>query len=369
MRENMSRSRTATLGALCTAASLAASICSLQADETDTPTVTVLQCEASCGKWTDPKLIEHPSSFPAGEARQQPAFNAEALVTIRFTVTADGHVKDPVVERLVGPEDFAEHSLISMKDWSFQPATLNGVPVARPNWKINLMYMFYPPDLGARDRVYVALRKARTLMEDQKFADSEAVLLPVLELDRLNFYERAMTSYFLALNELALKNYATAREYIEDATISRGTYLSKGSQEFAIRMQIRLDAATGQYGDALTWFPILSQITTVTADDRDAKLIADIRAQLASSGPIGVSGRIPKAGSSQPWRHDLLRRNFEFAKLDGKVDRFELRCDQQQIESAFSEKAEWHVPKTWSNCVLEVFGEPGATFQVAETND
>ena len=365
----MSRSRTAALGAFCIAALLTASICSLRADETDTPTITLLQCEASCGKWTDPKLIEHPSSFPTREEIQPPQFSAEALVTIRFTVTADGHVKDPVVERLIGPKNFAEHTLNSIKDWNFQPATLNGVAVARPNWEINLMYMFNPPELGARDRVYTALKKARTLMEDQKFADSEAVLLPLLELDRLNFYERAMTSYFLALNESQLNKYATAREYIEDATIAQGRYLSKDSREFAMRVRIRLDAAIGQYGDALKWFSILSQSATVTTDDRDAKLIADLRAQLAGSDPIGVSGRIPKAGSSQPWRHDLLRRNFRFAQIGGKVDRFELRCDQQQIESAVSEKAEWHVPKSWSNCVLEVFGEPGATFQVAETKD
>lgn len=333
------------------------------------PAYTVLRCESACGKWTQAKLIDRPTSFPSGEVHRWPEYDAEALVRIRFTVTAEGSVENPVVERLVGPQSFAEHTLDSVKSWRYQPATMNGVPVAQPNSEVLLFYRFSPPELGARSSVFSALQNGRSLIEDRKFADSEAALLPVLRLPRLNFYERAMASYFLAIDESSLNHLAAASGYVDDALIDDGQSLSRAARENAIRLKIRIDATTGQYVDALRWFATLTRDRSLDPSDPDAKLIADVRARLVAPGPIAVTAKIPGAELSEPWHSTLVRRNFSFAHIDGKLDNFELRCDQQQIKSAVSDKAEWHVPKDWSNCSLDVFGAAGAEFQLVESRD
>jgi hypothetical protein len=232
-----------------------------------------------------------------------------------------------------------------------------------------MTYMFTPPERGARDKVYDAYGKARSLIKEGKFADANAVLLPILSLDRFNFHERSMVSYLLAFTDVQLMDYVTAQELIEDATLRDGEFLGDTARVAAIRLRIELDDLTGQFGDALEWYEKLKKRTHVTADDTEAKLIDKIQARLADPQPIFVDGRIPVSGYLDLWNHTLLRRNFAFPKIEGKVDRFELRCDQEEIESSITDKAEWHVPKNWSNCHLEVFGMPGASFQLRETID
>jgi hypothetical protein len=340
-----------------------------QAQDTSLPAYTALRCESACGKWTRAKLIDKPTSFPSGEVGRLPQYDAEALVRIRFTVTAEGKVENPVVERLVGPQNFAEQSVNDVKGWRYEPATMNGVPIAQLNSEVELLYTFNPPELGARSSVYSALQNGRRFIEDQKFADSEAVLLPILALPRLNFYERAMASYFLAIAEASLNHLAAAGDYMDNALIGDGQHLSASTRERAIRLKIRIDAATGHYADALRWFAVLTKDQTLDPGDPDAKVITDVRARLATANSIGVTAKIPSAELSEPWHYNLVRRNFSFTRIDGKLDNFELRCDQQQLRSAVSDKAEWHVPKDWSNCSLDVFGAAGAEFQLVELTD
>jgi len=337
--------------------------------EADLPSMQVLQCQTACGKWTDPKPIGvHHGHFPSAEEHAAESHRSDAFVLIRFTITAEGKVENPVVERRVGPQDFADQSLEAVKDWRYEPATANGVPVARYNWYAKINYQSSSGQ-GARNTVYDACRTARELIGKGKYAEANAVLIPILSLERLNFYERSMVSLLLAVNDMGLKDYLSAQERIEDATIFDGWFLPKAAFVEAIRLQIQIDTMMRQYSDALDRFELLKKRTDITKGDHEAALIDKINVALADPSPILVIGRIPPVGYLSLWHHALLRRNFTFPRVDGKLERFELSCDQQKIESAITAKAEWHVPKNWSNCGLNVYGSPGATFVVAETND
>ncbi len=341
-----------------------------RAQDSDYPAYTILKCETGCSKRTGPTPDgTHGGYFPGPELHAFDQYRSEAFVLIRYTITAEGTVKDPVVERLIGPQDFAKGSLEAVEGWRYHPATVDGKPVATYNWHTEMTYMFDPVQRGARDKVYDAYQKARDLLEQGKVDDAKVVLLPILSLDRLNFYERSMVSYLLAVIDIRQKDYITARELIEDATLQGGRFLSRQAQVAAMRLRIEIDGLTGQFGDALEWLEKLKARTDLAADDPEIKLIDKINARLADPQPIAVMGRIPVAGYLDIWTHTLLRRNFAFPQVEGKIERFELRCDQQEIESAISDKAEWHVPKSWSNCQLEVFGAPGASFRLFEANE
>jgi TonB family protein len=340
------------------------------AQDSDIPAYTVLKCEAGCSPRTRPTADgSHRGYYPGPELHVFPQYKSEAFVLIRYTITAEGTVKDPVVEKLIGPQDFADGSVEAVKEWRYHPATMNGRPVPTYNWTAVMTYRFEPPERGARDKVYDAYGKARALLKEGKFAEAKAVLLPILSLDRLNFYERSMVSYLLALTDVQLKDYITAREFIEDATLSDGEFLGDTARIPAIRLRIEIDGLTGQFGDAMEWYGKLRKRTDVAPDDLETKLVDRIEARLADPKPLFIVGRIPVSGYLDEWSHVLLRRNFAFPAIEGKIDRFEMRCDQEEIESAVTDKAEWHVPKSWSNCHLTVFGKPGASFQLVETSD
>jgi TonB family protein len=340
----------------------------VRAQDADLPAYTILNCGKSCGIRTDPKPIgERHGEFPAGWGENMPG--TESYVVIRLTSAADGSVQDPVVERLIGPSKFADTALEFVKTWRYQPATVNGKAVARLNWMVQVQYLFNPPVLGARQKVYDAYRAAQELIDANKFDEANAVLLPILSLEDLNFYERCMVSLLLARSYLASQDYLTAREYIINATLDDGLFLSKPGLVSAVRLRIRLDALTGQYADAFEWFDKLKKHATLDADDSDAKLVGILHARLDDPRPIAVSGVIPVTEYLPIWTHTLLRRHFAFSALTGKLDRFELLCDQQKIASPITTAAEWHVPQDWSNCSLDVFGEAGAKFRVVESNE
>lgn len=63
--------------------------------------------------------------YPAELKRQ----GVTGLVMVTFTVTTQGNVEEPVVERSPHP-DFAREAVAAVRKWKFRPARQNGTPVA-----------------------------------------------------------------------------------------------------------------------------------------------------------------------------------------------------------------------------------------------
>lgn len=334
------------------------------------PKPTILRCETGCPKWTDPKPIgTHSVVFPTSEKNATPPFESDAYVLIHFAITADGHVKDPELVKVVGPQSFAEAALKAVKDWTYEPATADGAPVETPNWKTETNFVF-DRTVGARPLVVRKYSEARRLIREQKYSEAVTVLTPVLSMERLNFYERQMVSSLLADANLGLKDYLSAREYAQDATLLGGRFLDANGRATAGRLMVIANAVTGHYADALNWYDWLKKLDNgIGAEDPASQIIDDVKARLAKPDPISVMGRIPSSSFRVVWTHTLLRRNFAFPMVKGKLSSFTLDCDRQKIESAISTTAEWHVPKSWSNCTILVRGDPGATFELVEANE
>ena len=343
---------------------------SAPASADELPKPTILRCETDCPKWTDPKPIgTHSVFFPTSEKDAAPPFRSDAYVLIHVAITADGHVKDPELMKVVGPQDFAEAALKAVKDWTYEPATADGVPVETPNWKVETPFV-HNPTVGARPLIFRKYSEARRLIREQKYSEAVAVLTPVLSMERLNFYERQMVAYLLANANIGLKDYLSAREYAEDATVLGGRFLDVDGRIAAYRLMVITNAATGHYADALNWYGWLKKLDSgIGADDPASQMIDTVNARLAKPGSISAMGRIPLSSFKVAWTHTLLRRNFAFPMVKGNLSNFTLDCDRQKIESAISTTAEWHIPKSWSNCTILVRGDPGATFELVEANE
>jgi TonB family protein len=289
----------------------------------------------------------------------------DALVVLRATVTKDGILKDPKVVRLIGAKKFAEAALESVKDWRYQPATRDGVPVDRPNWEIRVPFRL-PVDEATSDSDIALFGQASALSAEGKHADAIAKLLPVLSNLDLRFYERETVSLQLAIDYEHQGDLLTAREYLDDIALIGDRYLAKDQRPTFWRMAALTYAKTGQLMEAKQAFNELNAIQPVAADDPLAKLAQTVDQNIRNYIMPTAAGRIPKSGGLPSWSHRLVRHTFTFVRVNGWLDHLTIWCGERMLESAVSDKAEWHIPKGWASCRLDVYGDPGTTFTLVE---
>lgn len=329
----------------------------------DLPEVKILQCISACANSSKAVPIEKPKgSFPRLDMEGS---YVEGFVVVRYTIGTDGHVRDVAVARPIGPKEFADAATSAVGRWVFKPAEADGKPVEQIS---SVQFDFRMPNMlkGARDDVVRKYTQVQALIKDDRLDEALAILAQAQALTRLNFYERTMIAYAMALVYARHKDYLSAQEEIERATMHGGRDLDSRLLEPAIRIRVEMDLMNGELSGALRTFATLKTLDDFKPDDPLVQMVADARTRADALDHFAVKGRIPKAEDGDAWAHQLYRRDYTFANVEGKLERLQLSCDQQAIESPITETAEWHVPKNWSNCWLYVHGTPGTTFELIE---
>lgn len=333
----------------------------------DLPSVTTLNCGKDCQSATDPKPIGvHSVVFPGFLPENYPS---EGMVLMYATISKDGTLKDMKVVRVIGPQVFADNALEAVKDWRYQPATRNGTPVDRSNWEIEARFTYQENLTGARDAVFRKVRKAIGLSNESKYSESIALLLPILSMPHLTFYEREVASLQLAINYFNLGDIATANEYLDDIAVLGDRYLSKSLRPVFWRMAAIANASTGQFLEAKESFDKLNALQPVASDDPLRKVMQNVDEQLGGGKAVVAAVRIPKSGVMPSWRHKVLRPNFSILDVKGKLDRLRITCGEHLTETTYGDQAEWHIPKNWNKCELVIYGDPGTTFTLSQMAD
>jgi TonB family protein len=331
------------------------------------PSYRTLPCVTKCANAVAAEPIFRPAPhFPLIDAGVNGHY-VEGFVDIRFTIGTDGLVRDVAIERLIGPKEFANAAVDACKQRTYKPAQVNGKPVEEVSI---VRYEFRVPNgpRGARSEIAEKYTDALSLIHDGKLDDALALLIEAQSKPRLNFYERTMIAYVSALIYVRREDYLSAAEAIDLATIHNGRDLDSRVVYRALNTKIQIDLRLGQMAEAQRDFELLKQQSDFKSDDPIVKLVADVKAKADSMDQFSVLARIPQADDRDSWHHLLYRRAYRFQNIKGSLERFQLSCDQQAIESPISETAQWHVPPDWSNCYLIVHGAPGTTFELVEAN-
>lgn len=337
------------------------------ASEQSLPTYKVLPCPNACARATPAVPVDIPKPlFPLNDVNWLTGY-VEGLVQIRYTIAVDGHVSDAAIERLLGPPDFGERALDSVRRRVFRPATVEGKPVEQ-GATVRFVFRITDSERGAREKIARAYQRARDQLRDGKADEALAILGEASKEPHLNFYERTMMAYVMALVRATRKEYDAALSSVDLALLNDGDFLDRKVRESALRLGFDLLAVRGDFAKAFHYEQVLKDLGRLKADDPILATAAKMQAAIDATTPLGIPGYIPRGGDgeSNTWRHVLLRRTFAFDQIAGTVGSFMLSCDQQAIESPVKMGAEWHVPPTWSNCDLLVEGDPGATFRLIE---
>jgi TonB-like protein len=328
----------------------------------DIPPYTVLECESGCPQVTPAARLQHELPHyldTLGGFRHPPG----ALLDVSYTIGTDGHVKDIVVERRIGRIGFEAEVRGVMSGWTFTPAMVGGVPVEE-NERTRIT--FYTFSRNARDEITDAYKKAVALNDAGKSDESLTALRAIEAQDDLNFFERCMVAYTMALIDVQKGEYYDALDQSRIATLDQARHLDKRVRGDAIRMQIKLEAANGNPSEAFAWYKILQDDHDVSVDDASTALVDKLHAQIDGPDPMVTEAKVAPESVTPVWQHTLSRRTFAFSAVKGKLDRFDLRCKNNHIQSAVSDTAQWTVPKSWRDCELYVTGKPDTTFQFVE---
>lgn len=326
------------------------------------PQIEVLSCASACANSTPAKAILHPPPVWPREELQKPGIYIEGLVYGRFTVGVDGKPSDVHVLQLIGSPEFSKRAVEAVQSWTYEPATLNGKPVEQAK---GFMFTFAIGNSkpGARTSIADFYRHATALVQDGKLDEAKLLLKRAMDQQDLNFYERSMLSYVLALTEAGEHNYIEAQQTLVAAGQFYRNSVSPAMRASMDELLIRSAIATNNLGLALqTWYGLR------TVKDVDlsatAQLIKDTYAKAMTMPRILTKGLIGDAGE---FYTPLSSRNFSFEIISGSLEKFTLICKQQTVTSRITETAKWTVPQDFSECALFVRGVPGATFYLVQT--
>lgn len=322
-------------------------------------TYPALTCQAGCPAFTPAEIA---SSANAEYDSAKMSAHEEGAVDVSFTIGTDGHVKNPLVEQVVGSRDFIKPVTDALARFVYRPATEDGKPVEQNQ---RLRFFFMPTQYNfeeSRPSTDEPYKEALAKQSDP--AAAIAALKAIEDKGGLNLHESAMVSAALAQIEAKAGNYDAAARDSKKAVVSGGKFLSAENSDPVMRLNIVLEARAGQYADAFSTFDALSH-SGARDIDSETKLVAQLHAQVASAQPLWASAKIGD-GAAPVWTHTMLRRSFGFANVKGTLSQFHLRCEAHGIDAAVNDTATWTIPATWSSCNILVEGAPGTTFQFGE---
>lgn len=320
---------------------------------------------------TAARLVE---SGKAEYPRDALRLGKEGWVDLSFVIRADGTVGDPVVEDSSGIPELEKAALKAVARSRYSPATVGGKPVEQCAATMRYQFVIRNLPRGARRAFIAEFERAQAALKAGDLATARAVADELAERHTTNLYEGARSWVLEAQLRDAGGDKPGAMEAIERALsygekqlepvlyrelLVRAFWLAVELQRWsrALVMEQRLVASAGPDGGA-------------PADGKVVQAAAEVRAAIAGDRVLGFPGTIGyRSGCAEGrpnWQHELLRREFAFDSVDGKVDDFELRCDWRRIRGSVNTEQAWKVPENWGWCQLFVFGEEGARVKLVE---
>ena len=310
--------------------------------------------------------IEQPApTFPDGKMRR----GQEGWVRLNFVVGPDGSAIDPIIVDSSGGALFEQSALAVVGSWRFQPSDA-GTELA--NNTVDVRFEIE----GDRDRATRNfLRRYRDIVHDLYYVNLDKARDQVdtaNEFGGWNLYESTMLALLNGRVEAAEGNDVGQLEHYRRAlAVSNRTALDGEQRREVISKIFELEIETQQYGAALT---TLEELRAEPGSDEDLASISDeitrLESSIGSSEPIVASATIYNpcnCDAGDPlWTYSPARRSFSFAELNGNVERFEARCENDRIGAQVETGTKWSLPADWGSCQVFVFGDDAATFVFIE---
>ena len=310
--------------------------------------------------------LEQPApEFPDGDMRR----GQEGWVRLNFVVGPDGEAVDPIIVDSSGGSLFEQSARAVVSAWRFQPPEA-GVELADNTVEVRFEIE------GERDRATRNfLRRYRGIVYDLYYTNLDKARDQVdtaNDFGGWNLYESTMLALLNARLEGAEgDNVEQLEHYRRALALSNPTSLDGKDRREVLGKILTLEIETQQYGAALI---TLETLRAEAGSDADLAGFADTVTRLESSvngsEPIVANATIYNpcnCDAGDPlWTYAPIRRSFSFDELNGNVERFEARCENNRISAQVETGTKWSLPADWGSCQVFVFGDDAATFEFIE---
>lgn len=315
---------------------------------------------------------------PGGESR-------EALVYVRFIISEKGIPAQLQVlqDRGFHNQNYRNEALRYVQSMRFAPAELDGVPVqygplVQP---IRFDAGLTPEQQGVTPAFRQEMKKVEELFRKGDYAGAGRHADWMLR-DKVRYrYEFAVLQAELARAHAAAGNRKEALEAVIRAT-GRTVSEAAGFQLRAppppndpskyllprdlvvslLELRMQLHAVNGELIQALKTYSEMAGLVKINPDDRRAVLAEQLASLLEGNNALVFHGQVAEV----LWSHELFRPRFTVQNAKGKLGAILLRCRGQYREIQYAPETAWSVPDGAKGCVVDVYGEPGVSFELVE---
>jgi hypothetical protein len=288
-------------------------------------------------------------------------------------VKPDGTVADPIVEDSSGIDKFEQAAIKSILATRYAPATWNGKPVEQCAAKMMYHFTIAGDNKGARPAFISDYRAAVDLVTEKRVAEAEAKLDEMTQKGAWNNYESSRLWLMRAALQYEKGDRVGQLKSLRRSTLGGGMYLEPKIYRNTLRTIFALETSDRQFGAALStyeklkkFFPPLAPLDEAALD----KIATEIQDVIDGPDTLGFPGVIEyRSGCEEGrpnWKHELLRRKFAFSDIQGKLDKFEVRCDWKRVVDDVSTDKTWEIPQSWGWCQVFVFGDLGSRVKLLE---
>jgi TonB family protein len=314
----------------------------------------------------------------------------DALVYVRFNLTAEGKVVDPELdEGGFSTPEFDRAVLRIVPLLKFEPATLNGQPVESRGLKMPFRFLTGAQSGGPVKGVTKEFRSEATkvikLIQDKDYAGAEHHAKFMLAEKVSLSYEFAVLQATLADTYARMGQYHLALAAVREVTASTGmrpaAYTPGGplpqvsAKDFLLpadtigqmlKLRFALADRLGFYWDALQSHAELQALGQVVAEDPTMPRFQELLTLVRTAPSLTAHARLGQYN----WLHDLTLRRFTVADVrGGSLKTISLRCAGAGRKLDYSADTEWTIPAKFGRCGISFEGDPGTEFDIIEFRD
>ncbi len=293
----------------------------------------------------------------------------EGWVRMHFVVNADGRAVEPLIVDSSGGVAFQEEALKVTEEWRFEaPESGAELPNNLVNIRTRIRRGVDAPTSGFIRNYQRIMRQ----VQGEHFEEARRLVDETNETAGWNLYESTMLWLIIGRIEGAegdpvdkLEAYRRALAIGTRRSLRRNDRLGLLGRIFALQDEC------GLYADATRTYARLKKMGEDSALVAELAPRADeIAAIMESEETLTASATIYNpcdCDKGKPlWYYQPDRRTFSFANLNGNVQRFEARCENERIRGDIVEGKSWTLAPEWGSCRVFVFGDDGATFDFLE---
>ena len=308
--------------------------------------------------------------FPSVEA----AAGIEGWVEVSYVIKPDGTVGETIIENSSGRKAFERATIKSIKNWRYEPATMNGEPIEQCHTKVRIMFTLEEGPhwkRGVKRSFKSHYKRALKLLENGQLDEAHSKIDEIATRFTTNHYERSRLSILRSTLEERQGDLRAKLESLRVAALIDGEFLEPKLYLMVLLNIFELQIHFQEYADALKTYETLEQrdIDPETAA-KLKQVVNEIDEIRTADHVLAIEGEIGTAREEQHgagvWSHTLLRRTAGIEEISGSLERVELRCDWRRIKAKPEKGRAWRIPPEWGDCSIYVFGEPGSTFQLLE---